>query len=62
MSNTKNESALERDDRATKAAMAATDKLQERKDKAYARYIAYCRLYNARYDDAYTNEYYTERS
>ena len=62
MSNTKHETDLERDDRATKVAIAATDKLRERRDKAYEKWFAYRRTYDMLYDAAYAEEYQTERS
>jgi hypothetical protein len=54
------ETDLERDDRATKVAIAATDKLQAKRDKAREKWYAYRRLYDQRYDDAYNKEYQTE--
>ncbi len=54
------ETDLERDDRATKVACEATDKLQAKRDKAREKWYAYRRLYDQRYADAYDKEYNTK--
>jgi hypothetical protein len=60
MSREVHESDLERDDRATKAAIEATVDLLAAKDKAHERWFAYSRTYDMVYDDAYDREYQIE--